>query len=155
MFDTMLGSSFSGVAHRCAIRYERQMLHALIIFLGGGLGATGRHFVGQGALRLLGPGFPYGTLLVNVAGSLLMGLFIGWLVRKGADGGEMGSQELRLFFATGLLGGFTTFSAYSLDIANLWERGAAGLALIYALGTVVACVVAIFAGLYLARAVNL
>jgi len=137
------------------------VLHALIIFLGGGLGATGRHFVGLGALRLLGPGFPYGTFVVNVFGSLVMGLFIGWLVRKGgaassgSGSGLFGSQELRLFFATGLLGGFTTFSAFSLDIANLWERGAAALALIYTLGTVAACIIAIFAGLYMARMVSL
>jgi len=137
------------------------VLHALIIFLGGGLGATVRHFVGLGALRLLGPGFPYGTFVVNVFGSLVMGLFIGWLVRKGgaassgSGSGLFGSQELRLFFATGLLGGFTTFSAFSLDIANLWERGAAALALIYTLGTVAACIIAIFAGLYMARMVSL
>ena len=84
-------------------------------------------------------------MLVNVLGSLLMGLFIGWLVRKG------GSTELRLFFATGVLGGFTTFSAYSLDVANLIERGAYGPALTYMMGSVLACVVAVFIGLWMSR----
>lgn len=121
------------------------MLHALLVFLGGGLGATGRYLVGIAALRQFGPGFPYGTFIVNVTGSLLMGLLIGWLVRKG------GSQEVRLFFATGLLGGFTTFSAFSLDFANLWERGAIGSALTYTMGTLVICIVAIFVGLWLVR----
>ncbi len=121
------------------------MTQALLIFIGGGLGATGRHLVGVAALRQFGPAFPYGTLIVNVLGSLLMGLFIGWLVKRG------GSNDLRLFLATGVLGGFTTFSAFSLDVANLWEKGSGGPAFIYATGTVVACVVAIFAGLWFSR----
>ena len=122
------------------------MLHALLIFVGGGLGATGRHFVGAAALRHFGTGFPYGTMIVNVVGSLAMGLFIGWMVKRG------GSSELRLFFATGVLGGFTTFSAYSLEVANLWERGAISAALLYSLGSVVTCVIAVFFGLWLSRA---
>lgn len=121
------------------------MIEFLLIFVGGGLGAAGRHGVGLLSLRALGPGFPYGTMIVNVVGSFLMGLFIAWLVRRG------GSEQMRLFFAVGLLGGFTTFSAYSLDIANLWERGMALAAFGYALATVLACVVALFAGLYLGR----
>lgn len=121
------------------------MLNTLLIFLGGGLGAAGRHFVGTVALRQFGPSFPYGTLIVNVLGSLVMGLFIGWLVRRG------GSNELRLFFATGVLGGFTTFSAYSLEVANLWERGDVVSVLLYSVGSVVTCVMAVFAGLWLSR----
>jgi len=74
-----------------------------------------------------------------------MGLFIGWLVKRG------GSQDLRLFFATGVLGGFTTFSAFSLDAANLIERGANGLALAYILASVIICIVAVFTGLWAAR----
>ncbi len=102
--------------------------------------------MGMLALRHFGVAFPYGTFIVNVVGSLMMGLFIGWLVRRG------GSNELRLFFATGVLGGFTTFSAYSLDIANLWERGDHNTAIVYGAGSVLACVVCVFAGLWLVRA---
>ena len=80
------------------------MIHLLLVALGGAIGASLRHLSGTFFLRTFGPGFPYGTLFVNVAGSLAMGLFIGWLVRR--TGGS--SQELRLFVATGLLGGFTT-----------------------------------------------
>jgi CrcB protein len=146
-----LNRPIGAVALLGTISYTPVMLHTFLIFLGGGLGAAGRHFVGLAALRQFGPGFPYGTLIVNVTGSLLMGLFIGWLVNRG---GAASSNDVRLFFATGILGGFTTFSAYSLDIANLWERGAIGPAFGYALGMVLVCVVAVFAGLWLARALS-
>ena len=121
------------------------MQHALLVFLGGGLGATARYLVGVAAFRQFGPGFPYGTAIVNLVGCLAMGLLIGWMAKRG------GSQELRLFFATGILGGFTTFSAYSLDVADLWERGEMGPLMIYTLGTVVSCILAVFIGLWLAR----
>ncbi len=121
------------------------MLHAVLIFVGGGVGAVGRHFVGLAALCQFGPGFPYGTLVVNIVGSLAMGLLIGWLVRRG------GSTDLRLFLATGVLGGFTTFSAFSLDFANLWERGEPTLAFGYVAGSVVVSLVAVFAGLWIMR----
>jgi len=123
------------------------MVHFLLVFLGGGIGAAARHFVGVYSLRHFGPNFPYGTMIVNVTGSLIMGLFIGWLVRRGVSS----SNELRLFVATGVLGGFTTFSAFSLDIANLWERGALMSTATYAIGTVLICIIAVFAGLWLAR----
>ena len=122
------------------------MLHTMLVFLGGGLGASARHLAGQASLRLLGPGFPYGTLLVNVAGSLLMGLLIGWLVRRGGA-----PNELRLFLATGFLGGFTTFSAFSLDFANLWTRGESTSAVAYAAGSVLLSLTAVFLGLWLMR----
>jgi len=121
------------------------MLHLVLIFLGGGFGAASRHLVNGAALRAIGPGFPAGTLTVNVVGSLLMGLFIGWIVKSGA------SNETRLFVATGFLGGFTTFSAFSLDVANLWERGATGPALGYVAASVILSVGAVFAGLAIAR----
>lgn len=136
------------VERSVTIGYTPPMLHAFLIFIGGGLGATARHFVGLAALRQFGPGFPYGTLTVNVAGSLIMGLFIGYLVQRG------GNNELRLFFATGVLGGFTTFSAFSLDVINLWERGAHMPAVWYTLGSVVLCLFAVFAGFWLIRAVT-
>lgn len=120
----------------------------LLVFLGGGLGAALRHFVGGASLRLYGSGFPVGTLTVNVVGSLLMGLLIGWLAQRAAGG-----QDVRLLLATGFLGGFTTFSAFSLDAINLWERGATGLAAGYVLGSVIASIAAVFFGLAIARAV--
>lgn len=122
----------------------------LLVMVGGALGAGLRHGVNTLAPRLLGTGFPYATLTVNIAGSLVMGLFVGWLAKQ-AGGVPTG---LRLFFATGVLGGFTTFSAFSLDVSVLWERGDTGLALVYVLASVVISILALFAGLGLARAVG-
>jgi CrcB protein len=118
----------------------------LLVFLGGGLGAALRHGVNVGAARLLGIAFPYGTLTVNIAGSLLMGLLVAYLAFKGDA-----SQHWRLFIATGVLGGFTTFSAFSLDVAVLYERGAVGLALGYVVISVALSIAALFAGLLLVR----
>ena len=118
----------------------------LFVFLGGGLGAALRHGVNVLAARLLGTHYPYGTLTVNVVGSLLMGLLVAYLAFKGDA-----SQHWRLFMATGVLGGFTTFSAFSLDVAVLYERGAVGLALGYVLISVGVSILALFAGLYLVR----
>jgi CrcB protein len=123
------------------------MYHLVLVALGGGVGAGLRHLVNLGALRLLGPGFPWGTLAINVAGSLAMGVFIEILARR--FGGA--SNELRLFVATGILGGFTTFSAFSLDFAVLWARGAVGPALGYVVASVGASIVALFVGMLLAR----
>ncbi|MHA7772417.1 fluoride efflux transporter CrcB [Roseibium sp. M-1] len=125
------------------------MKHLLLVMLGGGFGAGGRHLVSLMALRLFGPGFPVGTLTVNVVGSLVMGLFIGWLVKH-----ETGNlQDLRYLVATGFLGGFTTFSAFSLDTSVLWERGDTHLAMIYILASVVLSILAVFAGLMIMRQV--
>lgn len=123
------------------------MYHLLLVMIGGGIGAGGRHLVSMATLRLFGPGFPVGTLAVNVIGSLAMGLFIGWLVKHEAAH----LQPLRYFLATGLLGGFTTFSAFSLDTSVLWERGDTMLALIYVVGSVVLSILAVFAGLAVMR----
>lgn len=120
----------------------------LIVFLGGGAGAALRHGVNLGAARWLGTAFPFGTLAVNVSGSVVMGLLAGWFAFKGG-----GSQAWRLFLTTGVLGGYTTFSAFSLDVALLYERGAPGLALLYALLSVGASVAGLFMGLWIARAV--
>lgn len=125
------------------------MNHLLLVALGGGIGAGLRHLSATAALRIMGPNFPWGTFFVNVVGSLVMGLFIGWLVKR--TGGS--SQEIRLFFATGVLGGFTTFSAFSLDAANLFERGASIMALSYVLGSVLLSISAVFVGLMVARSV--
>lgn len=123
------------------------MSHVLIIAAGGAIGASLRHFVGLAAFRMFGPAFPWGTLAVNIAGSLIMGIFIEWLARRAVGA----SHELRLFIATGVLGGFTTFSAFSLDVVSLWERGASALALGYVIASVAGAVAALFAGLWLAR----
>jgi CrcB protein len=117
-----------------------------IVFLGGGLGAALRHGVNLTALRLTGTGFPYGTLFVNVVGSLAMGLLAGYFAFRGDA-----SQHWRLFLTTGILGGFTTFSAFSLDAALLYERGAVGLAALYVLSSVLLSIAGLFAGLYLVR----
>ena len=119
----------------------------LLVALGGGAGAALRYLFGIGALRWFGTSFPYGTFGVNVIGSLLMGLLVAWLARAGEGG-----QNLRLLFATGLLGGFTTFSSFSLDIVVLYERGTLGLAAFYAFGSVALGILALFGGLALGRA---
>jgi fluoride exporter len=126
------------------------MNHVLLVAAGGAIGAALRHLANLAGLRLLGPSFPWSTLFVNVAGSLLMGLLAGWLARRAGPG----STELRLFLATGILGGFTTFSAFSLDIAALWERGAMLPAAFYAAASVGLSVAALFLGLSVARAVS-
>jgi CrcB protein len=118
----------------------------LIVFLGAGIGGALRHGVNVGAVRLLGFEFPYGTLIVNISGSFAMGLLAGYFAfRPGID------QHLRLFLTTGLLGGFTTFSAFSLDAALLVERHSYGVAAGYMVGSVAASVSALFFGLAMFR----
>lgn len=120
----------------------------LFVFLGAGLGGALRHGVNLFAARLLGTGFPFGTLTVNVLGSLIMGLLAGYFAFKGDA-----SQHWRLFLTTGVLGGFTTFSTFSLDVALMWERGELGAAGLYVLLSVLVSVAALFAGLLLVRSV--
>ena len=110
-----------------------------IVFLGAGIGGALRHGVNVGTAKLFGYGFPYGTLIVNVAGSFLMGVLAGYFAFRPGIG-----QHMRLFLTTGVLGGFTTFSAFSLDAALLVERHAYGLAAGYMVGSVVASVAALF-----------
>jgi len=118
----------------------------LIVFLGDGIGGALRHGVNVGSARLFGYGFPYGTLMVNVVGSFLMGLFAGYFAFRPGIG-----QHMRLFLTTGMLGGFTTFSAFSLDTALLMERHAFGLAAGYVVGSVAAGLSALFLGMALFR----
>ena len=118
----------------------------LIVFLGAGIGGALRHGVNVGAGRLFGLGFPFGTLIVNIVGSFLMGALAGYFAFKPGIG-----QHMRLFLTTGILGGFTTFSAFSLDAALLIERNAYALAAAYLLGSVTASLVALFLGLALFR----
>jgi fluoride exporter len=118
----------------------------LIVFFGAGIGGALRHGVNVGASRLFGFGFPFGTLIVNIIGSFAMGLLAGYFAfRPGI------SQHMRLFLTTGILGGFTTFSAFSLDTALLVERHAYGLAAGYVVGSVAAGLSALFFGLALFR----
>ena len=98
----------------------------LLVFVGGGLGASLRHFINVTCARCMGTGFPWGTFIINITGSTVMGLIAGYLAFKGEA-----SQPWRLFLMTGILGGYTTFSAYSLDAALLYERGELGLAALY------------------------
>ncbi|HWE78900.1 MAG TPA: fluoride efflux transporter CrcB [Pseudolabrys sp.] len=117
-----------------------------IVFLGGGLGAALRHAVNLGVARLLGGGFPYATFIINVSGSLVMGLMAAWFAFKGG-----GTQHWRLFLTTGVLGGYTTFSTFSLDAVLLYERDQLMLAAVYVIGSVALGLVGLFAGLAIVR----
>jgi len=124
----------------------KAQMNYVLVFIGGGLGATLRHFINVVSTRSLGTAFPYHTFIINITGSTVMGLIAGYLAFKGDA-----SQPWRLFLMTGILGGYTTFSAFSLDAALLYERGAIGLALFYVLGSVVFSIAGLFAGLALVR----
>jgi len=110
-----------------------QLQFLLLVFLGGGLGSTLRYGVNLATVAWFGAHFPFGTLTVNVVGSAVMGAFAGWLLAREPG---TGSDALRLFFMTGILGGFTTFSAFSLDVVVLWQRGAVASAVGYVLVSV-------------------
>jgi len=125
------------------------MQSTFLVFLGAGIGGALRHGVNVGCARACGTAFPWGTLTVNVVGSLAMGLIAGWLAFKTQ---AWWSQPVRLFLTTGILGGFTTFSAFSLDAVLLWERGAIGAAAAYVGVSVAASIAALVAGLALVRA---
>jgi fluoride exporter len=118
----------------------------LLVFVGGGLGATLRYLINVTCARTLGTGFPWGTFIINITGSTVMGLIAGYLALKGEA-----SQPWRLFLMTGILGGYTTFSAYSLDAALLYERGELASAALYVVGSVVLSIAGLFAGLALVR----
>ena len=118
----------------------------LIVFIGAGIGGAVRHGVNVGAAKLFGYGFPFGTFIVNVLGCFAMGLLAGYFIyRPGVP------QHVRLFLTTGILGGFTTFSSFSLDAALLVERHAYALAAGYLIGSVAAGVSALFFGLAVCR----
>lgn len=125
------------------------MRSAIIVFLGAGLGGTLRYGVNQLVTRLTGAGFPLGILTVNVLGCFAMGVIVGWFALRSDPG-----SDWRLFLTTGVLGGFTTFSAFALDSATLWERGAHGSALGYVLLSVIGSLAAVFVGLALARSLS-
>ena len=118
----------------------------LLVFIGGGLGASLRHTINMVFTRTFGTGFPYHTFFINVSGSIVMGLIAGYLAFKGEA-----TQHWRLFLMTGILGGYTTFSAFSLDTALLYERGEVALAAVYVVGSVALSIAGLFAGLALVR----
>lgn len=122
------------------------MLGYLVVFLGGGMGAMLRHTVNRYAL-VYAPHFPAGTLGINILGCFLMGLATAWFAFRGEDS----TQTFRLFLATGILGGFTTFSAFSLDAALLWERGQVAAMMGYMAASVTLSLVAVFVGLGFGR----
>jgi fluoride exporter len=126
--------------------WENAAMSYLLVFVGGGLGATLRYLINVTCTRCLDTGFPWGTFIINITGSTVMGLIAGYLTFKGEA-----SQPWRLFLMTGILGGYTTFSAYSLDAALLYERGELGLAALYVVGSVVLSIAGLFAGLALVR----
>jgi fluoride exporter len=118
----------------------------LVVAAGGALGASARYLVGIGSGRLLGYGFPYGTLIVNVVGCLIMGLLIEAMALRWTVG-----NELRAFLTVGILGGFTTFSAFSADFALLLERKQHLAAALYLGGSVGLSIAALFLGLAIVR----
>jgi CrcB protein len=119
----------------------------LFVMVGGAVGSGARYLIGRAMLSLLGPNYPFGTLAVNLIGGLLMGVLIGVLARNSA------SETWRLLLGIGVLGGFTTFSSFSLDVVSLIERGAVGVAFGYVLVSVIGSIAAVFAGLSAVRAV--
>jgi CrcB protein len=119
----------------------------IFVALGGGAGAVARYLLGAASLRHLGTAWPYGTFVANVSGGLAMGLLVAWLAHRGvAD-----QERMRLFLGVGLLGGFTTFSAFSLEVALMIERKELATAAVYASASVLMSVGALFAGMLLMR----
>lgn len=124
------------------------MQHLILVMLGGALGSGARFGIGRLTLAQFGPSYPWGTLAVNLIGGLAMGLLVGLLARIAQP-----EQNYFLFIGTGILGGFTTFSAFSLDAVSMIQRGAIGSAAIYALISVIGSMVALLAGLATARGI--
>lgn len=123
------------------------MPNFLLVMIGGAIGAVLRYEVGRIALHRLDPGFPWGTLVVNLAGGLLMGVLAGFMFGRTPP-----SQALWMFLAVGLLGGFTTFSAFSFDMFAMLEQGRIGIAFAYAAGSVLGSLGLLVAGYWLVRA---
>ena len=121
------------------------------VAIGSALGGVARHWCTLAAARWFGAAFPWGTLIVNVVGSFVMGLLAAWFAFKAGVGW---SQHARLLLTTGFLGGFTTFSTFSLDTALLWERDAYAVAIVYVVVSVLFGVVGLFAGLALVRSLS-
>src|SRR3979409_1959354 len=121
-------------------------MNYLLVFIGGGLGSSLRHTINVVSARYLGTAFPYHTFIINITGSTVMGLIAGYLAFRGEA-----SQPWRLFLMTGVLGGYTTFSAFSLDAVLLYERGEMGLAALYVAASVSLSIAGLLAGLWMVR----
>ena len=121
----------------------------LLVMFGGAFGSGLRYLVGRLSLALVGPGYPWGTWFINLAGGLFMGLLVGLLARHPSANGE----NVRLLIGVGVLGGFTTFSTFSLEAANMIQRGEWGTALLYVTSSAVGAILLLFAGLALSRMV--
>lgn len=124
-------------------------MNSLIVMLGGALGALGRYHFGRMTVHVFGTGWPWGTLGVNIIGGFLMGALAGWLARHGSAHGE----QIRLLIGVGMMGGFTTFSSFSLEVMLMIERGQWGSAAAYALLSVLLAVGGLFTGLMLMRSI--
>ena len=122
----------------------------LLVFLGGGLGAAARHWVNRTAMSVVGPDYPAGTLVVNIAGSMAMGMLAAWFAFRG----ETTTAAGRLFLTTGVLGGFTTFSAFALDTTLMWERHDWTAAIIYAGSSVFLSIAGLLAGMFVVRVLS-
>lgn len=146
MHDGVFGPRFF-MAKFGALPYERAMNSVLYVAMGGAIGASARHLLGHASLRVFGPGWPIGTFAANILGGLLMGLLIGYLATRNISG-----EALRLFAGVGVLGGFTTFSAFSLESYMMFEKKAYGSLIGYVGGSVILSILAIGLGLWLARA---
>ncbi|PRD50968.1 fluoride efflux transporter CrcB [Phyllobacterium myrsinacearum] len=120
----------------------------ILVFVGGGIGSALRLGANQVSLRLLGPDWPGGTLFVNLVGCFLMGLCAGWFAFRG---GGTESQSVRLLITTGIIGGFTTFSAFALDTATLWQRDNGIASAAYVIISVAGSILAAFIGLSVFR----
>ena len=123
------------------------VLGYVLVFIGGGLGAAARHAVNRAALTLVGPNYPAGTLIVNITGSIAMGMLAAWFAFRG----ETTTAAERLFLTTGVLGGFTTFSAFALDATLMWERHDFAAAALYIGSSVLLSIAGLIGGMFLVR----
>lgn len=123
------------------------MINIILVALGGAFGSVAHYLVGVWTLRRFGPNFPWGTLTVNIVGCFAIGLLSEVIARR-----LNASPEMRLLLVTGFLGGFTTFSAFSLDVISLFERGATVAGASYVIASVGVSLCAVFAGLALGQA---
>ncbi len=125
-------------------------LHLLLVFIGGGIGSAARYLTNLWALANYGPHYPWGTFTVNVVGSALMGVLTALILARWTP--EGGGNELRLFLTTGILGGYTTFSAFSLDSIVLWQKGEIGTMMVYVLSSVILSFLVLAGAMFATRA---